>query len=380
MAPRKRKAERRARRKPGTGTIRYKKGRELPYEAAFPIGHNQHRYDYFATETEAGAHLDQLYAESRDKDKPRDIAAGSQRAETFLISWLNIKRPHIKEKTFHDYQYQVVLACEQIGTMRMDEVSDVVADNLLLYFHGRGYNNVGQMHMVLKQAFNYALKKAKCIKSNPFDGAEVPPVVRRQSIALTRTERAALFAVIVGHPMEALFHLYARLGFRKGEGLGVRWCDIDWERKTIAIEQQYTNIEGRTVKSTPKTKRSRRLVPAPDDILDMLRLLRPKVYERRLRAGPDWQDNDLVFPSEVGTPISPRNVLRFFKSALKRAGLREDVNIHDLRHTALSLLETSGVPQSARMALAGHTSAAMSRHYIDHAELEAVRAAIEKIA
>lgn len=380
MAPRKRKAERRPRRKPGTGAIRYKKGRELPYEAAFPIGHDQYRYDYFATEAEAGAHLDQLYAEACDKYKPRDIAAGSQRVETFLIFWLNIKRPKLKEKTLLDYQYQVVLACEQIGAMRMDEVSEVIADNLLVYFHNRGYQNVGQLHMVLRQAFGYALKKAKCIKINPFDGAEVPPVTRRTGIALTRSERAALLAAVAGHPFEALFHLYSRLGFRKGEGLGLRWCDIDWEARTIAIVQQYTNVSGKTVKSTPKTKRSRRIVPALDDILNMLRQLRPKVYERRLRAAPDWQDNDLVFPSETGTPISPRNIVRYFKAALKRAGLRQDITIHDLRHTALSLLETSGVPQSARMALAGHTSEGMSRHYIDHAELEAVRAAIEKIA
>lgn len=381
MAPRKsKKGERAKRRKPGTGAIRYKKGREFPYEAAFPIGHGQHRYDYFATEAAAAAHLDQLYAEARDKDTPRDIAAGSQRVEAFLITWLNIKRPHVKEKTFNDYQYQVVLACEQIGMMRMDEVTDIAADNLLVYFHHRGYKNVGQLHMVMRQAFDYALKKAKCIKSNPFNGSDVPSVTRRKSIALTRVERDALLAAIAGHPLESLFHLYSRLGFRKGEGLGLRWCDIDWERKTITIEQQYTNVSGRTVKSTPKTPRSTRIVPVLNDILEMLRQLRPKVYERRLRAGPDWQENELVFPSETGTPINPRNIVRFFKAALKRAGLRSDVTIHDLRHTALSLLETSGVPQSARMALAGHTSAAMSRHYIDHAELEAIRAAIEKIA
>lgn len=133
------------RRKRGTGTIRYKKGREKPWETSFSIGKDEYRYDYFATDTEARAHLDRLTAERDDAHAPRNIVGGSQRVDTFLVAFLNRKAPHIKAKTLADYTYQCGLAGEYLGTMRVDEVTRTTADAMLLYYHRRGYQNGDQL-------------------------------------------------------------------------------------------------------------------------------------------------------------------------------------------------------------------------------------------
>ena len=65
-----------------------------------------------------------------------------------------------------------------------------------------------------------------------------------------------------------------------------------------------------------------------------------------------------------------------------RAGLSKQIRLHDLRHTALYLMEQDGTPQSVRMALAGHSAVAMASHYAEHAaqDLDALRAAVARTA
>lgn len=356
MAPRKQPGKRR---KPGTGTIRWKQAR-AQWEAAFPLGHGRYRYDYFSARSEAEAHLDRLTAERDSQEQPRNIAGGSQRVDVFLIGWLGQKAPHIKPKTLENYQYLCELASGEIGGYRLDEVSREVTAEMLNYFHGRGFQNVSQMRAVLHQAFAYAVDE-EYIKRNPFARVRSAPVERRAAVALTEGARAALLAAVVGDPFEALYHLYSRLGLRRGEGLGLRWSDIDWSAGTISIEQQYTAVGGKVTRGTPKTKRSRRTVPVPRDILTLLDKL-PR-------------SSDLVFHQD-GEPINPHRMLRRLRAALKRAALPR-ITLHDLRHTALYLMEASGAAQSAVQAIAGHSSATMTRHYTDHAGLAEMRRAIE---
>src|SRR5690349_14340646 len=230
------------------------------------------------------------------------------------------------------------------------------------------------MRAVLSQAFEYALD-LEYIKRNPFEKAKAPMVERRKAIALTQSQRAALLAAYDGHPLAGLAHLYSRLGLRKAEGEALRWADIDWKNKTLTITQQYTEVKGKARQSTPKTKRSCRTLPIPPDLLELLRQ-HYKWQREHAAKREDWQEHGLAFPSEVGTPLNPRNITCLHKSMLKKAGLPEQIATHDLRHTALYLLENNGAPDSVLMSIAGHTSATMAKHYSDHADLEAMRQAI----
>lgn len=371
-----------ARRKPGTGAIRYKTGRALPWEAAFPLGDGQYRYDYFHERSEADAHLDRLTEERDHKDMPRNIARGSQRVDTFLQFWLKIKKPHLAPKTYHDYHYQCELAAGRIGGYRLDEVVRETADNLIAFFHERGYKNVGQMKMVLRQAFDYALEE-EYIRRNPFQKVKVPAVERRKTVVLSAAERQRLLDVLADRPLEPLFHLYSRLGLREGEGLALQWKDVNWSESTVTIERQYVTVRGKTVlRHNPKNKKPR-VIPIPRDILEMLRRHSDR-QRQQIAQTEDWEDHGLIFPSERGTPISQRNLMRIFKdsnnSLIKQARLPEDLTIHGLRHTAAYLMEQDRVPRSVRKSILGHATAAMADHYSDHADMEAMRAAVEKRA
>lgn len=363
-----RKAKRPPRRKPGTGTIRCHKGRTRPYETALRLRDGSTRYGSFATADQATAHLDRLVKERDDEQAPRNVAGGSQRVDTFLIAWLNTKAIRVKPTTLADYTYQCRLANERIGGYRMDAIDRIVADDLIAYHFRRGYQNVGQLLAVMKQAFDYA-EDANYVTKNPFAKITAPPVTRRETIALTAAQRARMLAMAEGTPLCALWHLYSRLGLRRGEGVGLRWVDVDEERAVLTIRQNRTRVGKAVYTGTPKTPRGTRVAPLPGDVLAMLQ----EIKRAQIKAG--------MFPVHVflgsdGEPIRAGVLDTAWDHLKARAGLDARVTIHGLRHTALTLLEKAHTPPSIVQALAGHSSATMTRHYTDHTTVEDLRRAI----
>ena len=74
--------------------------------------------------------------------------------------------------------------------------------------------------------------------------------------------------------------------------------------------------------------------------------------ERRL-AGESWQENDLVFPTEIGKPMDPHYLFNHYKRLLKQAGL-PDIRFHDLRHTFATLMLGWGIHPKVVQERLGH--------------------------
>ena len=91
-----------------------------------------------------------------------------------------------------------------------------------------------------------------------------------------------------------------------------------------------------------------------------------------------WEDHDLVFPSERGTPMEPTNLSRSFARLRETAGL-PGVRLHDLRHTVVSLLMEMGVPPHVVQAIARHADVKITLKVYAHANLDAMRQALGKL-
>ena len=88
----------------------------------------------------------------------------------------------------------------------------------------------------------------------------------------------------------------------------------------LRVAATITRVNGRLVISEPKTDRSRRTVPLSPAVVAMLRRHRTAQKADRLRAGNQWSDSGLVFTTERGGPVDPRNLLRC-RGAAKKAGV-----------------------------------------------------------
>lgn len=217
-------------------------------------------------------------------------------------------------------------------------------------------------------------------------GAVDPPSVPRQEIrALTPEQVARLLDTARGDALEALWTVAVYSGCREGELLGLQWADVDWNDSTIAVRR--TLVRGAVGAgpdapsfAEPKTARGRRTVPLPAEAIAALKAYRIRQHEDRLAHGPDYADYGLIFATHLGTALSARNLIRAFKRLLAQAGLPASVRVHDLRHTAASLLLAFGIDVPTTAAILGHAQPSSTLNIYAHALPSRMAAAAERLA
>jgi site-specific recombinase XerD len=96
-------------------------------------------------------------------------------------------------------------------------------------------------------------------------------------------------------------------------------------------------------------------------------------------AGEIWQDSGLVFTTQFGTPVEPRNVLRTVQIAAARAGLK-DIGTHTLRHSAAVAWLEKGVHIRAVADLLGHSSISVTGDVYGHTSDDTARTAVDDLA
>ena len=167
---------------------------------------------------------------------------------------------------------------------------------------------------------------------------------------------------------------------RQGEVLGLAWEDVNLDQRTARVRQalQYRPGEGLLL-VPPKTARSRRTVPLSDQLVQALKLRREAQDLDRAAAGEFWEEWGLVFTTSLGTPVGPRNDYRDFRRLLVQAGLRQ-VRLHDLRHTAASLMLAAGVNPRVVMEVLGHSQIGVTMNLYSHVAPNVSRAAVEGVA
>ena len=180
--------------------------------------------------------------------------------------------------------------------------------------------------------------------------------------------------------MQARWLVGLALGLRQGEALGLWWEDIDLDTGLLRVRRALQRQRGGGLVFTdPKTQRSKRTLPLPAPLLTALRDHRQQQAKEQITAGSLWQGSLCVFTTPVGTPIDPRNDYREFKKLLARAEL-PSVRLHDLRHTAASLLLAQGVPARVVMEILGHSAIALTMNTYSHVAPEVSREAADRMA
>jgi integrase len=172
-----------------------------------------------------------------------------------------------------------------------------------------------------------------------------PPSVPHSEVKPYSLDEARVFLKAVrGRRLEARWVIGIALGLRQGEVLGLRWEDVDFDNGTLRVVAQLQRDAetGHLARVDTKTARSRRTLPLPESVRRVLYEHRERQNAERLDADA-WEEPSLVFTTRLGTPIHPRNDYRSFRELIRQAGLRQ-VRIHDLRHTAASVLLAQGVP------------------------------------
>ncbi len=232
---------------------------------------------------------------------------------------------------------------------------------------------VHYVHSVLRRALNQALKWGSVTRNVAV--LVDPPRVEKHTISfLTPEQGQRLLTAAAGHRLEALYTVALLLGLREGEVLGLRWSDIDFTAHTLRVGQTVQRVSGRLLLAPPKTESSKRLLPLPMKVERALARHAERQEEERAAWGDGWNAAGLVFPSEAGTPIEPRNLVRHFKTLLQRADL-PNIRFHDLRHGCATVLISQGVHPRIVMEIMGHSQISVTMNTYGHVLPETQREA-----
>lgn len=349
-------------------------------------------YDYYRTRLTIGYDakgkpiIKQFYgktkgeAEQKKKEYEKSLENGlnpdlaSQSLERAMYTWLWEIEKHSgnKSSTFERYEsiYRNYIQGTQLGQL---VISDIKKLPIQKYYNklledGKSYSQIASVHKLLNKFFRYAETEGYVIK-NPMTGLKIPRDDEEdiqediQSIeTLTENEINKLINSL-GHVKLRYIVRFALLtGARMGEILALDKSDIydDMVRinksvRNVKVFEDEDNYSYELKVTQPKTKSSNREVPLPKVLVKELARLDILVKEEKLKLGPAYTDNNLLFPSTTGTYMDAKNLRTSWERALKAADIPY-IKFHALRHTYATKLIENGASLLTVSRLLGHSS------------------------
>lgn len=240
-------------------------------------------------------------------------------------------------------------------------------------------STIRSTYTVLRAALDGAVRDGLLAK-NPAAAVKRPGVERAEAKHLTRDAVVQLLHAAKDSRYHPALVLIASTGLRRGEAAALRWEHVDLAARVVRVRETVARVGGTLDPTQPKTERSRRTVPLSPPVVEMLRAHKVRLKADRLRAGNQWHEHGLVFPTEFGTQVDPRNLLRTIQTAARKAGLSDDVSVHTLRHSAATAWLDGGVHIKAVADLLGHSSIAITGDIYGHGSDDTARAAVDGLA
>lgn len=302
------------------------------------------------------------------------------------------------------------------NTLGKRRIKDVKYSDVLFFYNdlvvnqGLQINTLESINTVLRPTFQLAVRD-DIIRKNPVDGAycEIKKRnggSRKTRRALTVEQQREFMDYVANNP--CFYHWYPfflfllATGCRIGEAIGIRWDDIDLEKRVININHSLTyyqrsddsfRCEFRV--SLPKTEAGVRLIPMMPQLYEVLK----DEYDRQTEEGfcetnIDGMTN-FVFTNRFGNPHNPAAVNRAIKRIVDTHNAEEEVeakkkrkdpiiiprfSCHIFRHTFASRFCENETNIKVIQEVMGHADVSTTMNIYAEANPEVTRASIEKLA
>lgn len=217
---------------------------------------------------------------------------------------------------------------------------------------------------IIRGSLDYAIQTLDIISVNVADRAKLPKSSKKRVPAYYTPEQLKkLFRAVENESIEAPVKLSATYGLRRSEALGLRWSEVDWQRKTVSICHTVVR-DGTDViyDDTVKEAASFRTMPLTKDMENFLRKLQTHQNQMKKQCGTNYHNSDYVCIWDDGRPLEPDYVSSRFGRFLKEKELPH-IRYHDLRHSSATLLVNSGYTLEQVMKWLGHASIRSTERY-----------------
>lgn len=282
----------------------------------------------------------------------------------YAKKWFGIKTAELSASSIQSYRTALNKDILPVfGPRKMRAVKPSELQEYLSQYASMSATKITMIKATLDGIFEMACVD-RIIKENPMEHVRKPAAAEaKEKRALTEQERETIQRVAAEHPKGAYLAAMYYLGARPGEVRGLQWGDFDWQAGYVCIQRDIDYKDGGSVGEL-KTKQSRRIVPVPPDLKEILWPLRamPGMFVfRGVNSGSAlakttaermWVELmcacGLVRPVEEGENRYPAKDIRSKYVPL--------ITPHVLRHNYVTLCWENGIDVYMTQKLVGHKS------------------------
>lgn len=376
------KHSKKARRGRGEGAIYWRESRKR-WVAELPLEDGKSKYFTGKTYAEAQRKLNHAKLEQQQGK----LATGpKQTVKQFLEHWLeHVHRPNIRVNSYRIYRQLLDNhLLPALGQHQLQRLSPQHIDELYAQKRKDGFapETIRAMHRLLRRALQDAVRWS-LVSNNVCDKVTPPRQVKFEAQALSAEQVKQLLEAAKGSQIEVLLTLALTTGMRVGEMIALRWDDIDFQDGSLQVRHTVSRVGKRfqpdgLVENEPKTESSRRKIVLPHFVLEALKRHREQQAGVREKAGAGWQEKDIVFANHLGGFLERANINTMLKGLLKQAALPE-IRIHDLRHSAATILLKMNVNPKQVQVLLGHSSIVITMDRYSHVQPDMQRTIMDQL-
>lgn len=336
-------------------------------------------YSGYRLEKQARDAMNDMIAEYRNGGfvAPDDLTVG-QWLDTWLRDWCN----HIKPYTRRGYEDTAEQVKAEIADVPLQKLSPARLQQMANKWHTVGSsanrgpiaaNTIKKAFVVISAAMNRAVA-LDMLRKNPCKAVSLPRVVKPEISVLSLDEVPRMLEACKDSDVYMPVLLALTTGMRRGEIVGLRWQDVDFDKAQLIVRQGAVQVAGKVLFDETKTGRIR-VVALSKQTMEALRQHRTHQKELRLQMGNKWQDHGLVCTDEFGQPTKPEWLSYAFMYFARQHGFK--VTFHGLRHTHATMLLSQGVNMKVTQERLGHSNMSMTSETYSHLSQAMQQTAVE---
>ena len=195
---------------------------------------------------------------------------------------------------------------------------------------------------------------------------EFPKEETKEVEAFTLEEVGEILKALESEPwhIRAVIEVALFTGCRRGEIVGLKWADIDFENQRLSVKRSiYKLSDGKAREKEPKSKCSIRTISIPERLCKTLTEYRLQQNRHIAYLGDSWRNLDYVFTKEDGYVMNPHTPTKQFDHFLKRHSIRH-LKFHGLRHTSATMLLANGCDIKTVSSRLGHADITTTNIYV----------------
>jgi integrase len=376
----------------GVGLSQRKDGK---YSARFTKSDGRRTEKYFEKITDARNWLsEQRYLDSQ-------IITGNMTVDEWYNYWIdNYKNGIVADNTSKNYKTRYKQNIKQsIGHIRLEDVRQLHCQKILndMCDNGRySYGTIELTQITLHAIFKDAVKN-NFIKSNPADDIKIKREMKKETTrrVLTRKEQREFVEYAKNSLYENAYCLVLQTGLRAGEIGGLKWEDIDFDKKCIYVQRTLLQeaSKGGFYFGVPKSETSVRTIPLTDEALRILKAQKLKQSKLKMKS-KDWhyEWDGLIFTTINGNPVGAStfrmmmiriiNNINQDRQVLSEDGKYEEFEhayMHSLRHTFATRAIENGVQPKVLQKIMGHSTLEVTMDLYVHVTEEHSFSEMEKM-